>query len=86
MEIKKCGIVNIEKKKRMIFIVAEFYIKLSVFHYVRNFLLIKFPFNFEIIHIVHSEIILIRFINLLINVNTIFISFIVTDNFSTKSP
>jgi hypothetical protein len=49
MEIKKCGIANIEKKKRIILIVTEFYIKLSVYSHVRNFLLIEFPFNFEIV-------------------------------------
>jgi hypothetical protein len=33
-----------------------------------------------------SKIILIRFINLSINVNIIFISFTVTNNFNTKTP
>jgi hypothetical protein len=49
MEIKKHDIANIEKKRRIIFIVAEFYIKLSVYNYIRNFLLIEFSFNFEIV-------------------------------------
>jgi hypothetical protein len=49
IKIKKCNIANIEKKRRIIFIVTEFYIKLSVYRHVRNFLLIKFPFNLEII-------------------------------------
>jgi hypothetical protein len=49
MKIKKCSIANIEKKKRIILIVTEFYMKLNVCNLVRNFLLIKFLFNFEII-------------------------------------
>jgi hypothetical protein len=49
MEIKERGIANIKKKKHIIFIVAEFYIQLNVYIHVRNFLLIKFPFNLEIV-------------------------------------
>jgi hypothetical protein len=49
IEIKKCDIVSIKKKKRIILIVAEFHIKLNVCNHVRNFLLIEFSFNFEII-------------------------------------
>jgi hypothetical protein len=49
MEIKKRDISNIKKEKRIIFIVAEFYVKLSVYSHVRNFLLIEFPFNLEIV-------------------------------------
>jgi hypothetical protein len=49
IKIKKRGIANIEKERRMIFIVTEFYMKLSVCSHVRNFLLIKFLFNFEIV-------------------------------------
>jgi hypothetical protein len=49
MKIKKRSIANIKKKKRIILIVTEFYIKLNVYNYVRNFLLIKFSFNFEIV-------------------------------------
>jgi hypothetical protein len=49
MKIKERDIVNIEGKKRIIFIVAEFHIKLNVYNHVRNFLLIKFPFNLEIV-------------------------------------
>jgi hypothetical protein len=49
MEVKKRGIVNIKKERRIIFIVAEFYMKLSVYRHVRNFLLIEFSFNFEIV-------------------------------------
>jgi hypothetical protein len=49
MEIKERDIVNIKKKRRIILIVAEFYMKLSVYNHVRNFLLIKFSFNFEIV-------------------------------------
>jgi hypothetical protein len=49
IKIKKRNIANIKKKRRIIFIVAEFHIKLNVCNHVRNFLLIKFPFNFEII-------------------------------------
>jgi hypothetical protein len=48
MKIKERGIVNIEKERRMILIVTEFYIKLGVYNNVRNFLLIEFPFNLEI--------------------------------------
>jgi hypothetical protein len=49
IKIKKRDIANIKKEKRIIFIVAEFYIKLNIYNHVRNFLLIKFPFNFEIV-------------------------------------
>jgi hypothetical protein len=49
MEIKERGIVSIKKKKRMTFIVAEFHMKLDVYIYIRNFLLIEFSFNFEIV-------------------------------------
>jgi hypothetical protein len=49
MEIKKRDIANIEKKKYIIFIVTEFYMKLNIYNHVRNFLLIKLPFNLEII-------------------------------------
>jgi hypothetical protein len=49
MEIKKCSIVNIKKERRIIFIVTKFHIKLNVYSYVRNFLLIEFSFNFEIV-------------------------------------
>jgi hypothetical protein len=49
MEIKERGIVSIKKKKRIALIVAEFHIKLDVYNYVRNFLLIKFSFNLEIV-------------------------------------
>jgi hypothetical protein len=49
MKIKKRDVVNIEKERRIIFIIAEFYMKLSVYNYVRSFLLIKFLFNFEIV-------------------------------------
>jgi hypothetical protein len=49
MEIKEHDIVNIEKEKRIIFIVAEFHIKLSVYSHVRNFLLIELLFNLEIV-------------------------------------
>jgi hypothetical protein len=49
MKIKEHGIVSIEKERRIIFIVAEFHMKLSVYNYVRNFLLIKFSFSFEIV-------------------------------------
>jgi hypothetical protein len=48
MKIKKYDIANI-KKKRITGIVVKFYLKLDVYNYVRNFLLIKFPFNFEIV-------------------------------------
>jgi hypothetical protein len=49
MEIKERDIANIKKKKRMTFIATEFHIKLDVYNYVRNFLLIKLSFNFEIV-------------------------------------
>jgi hypothetical protein len=49
IEIKKRGIANIEKERRIIFIVTKFYMKLSVYNYVRNFLLIKLSFNLEIV-------------------------------------
>jgi hypothetical protein len=49
MEIKKRGIVSIEKKRRMTLIVAEFYMKLSVCSHVRSFLLIELPFSLEIV-------------------------------------
>jgi hypothetical protein len=49
IKIKKHNIANIKKKRRIIFIVTEFHIKLSVCNHVRNFLLIEFPFNLEII-------------------------------------
>jgi hypothetical protein len=49
MKIKERDIANIEKERRIIFIIAEFYMKLSVYSHVRNFLLIKFSFNFEIV-------------------------------------
>jgi hypothetical protein len=49
MEIKERGIANIEKEKRIILIVAEFYMKLNIYNYVRNFLLIEFPFYLEIV-------------------------------------
>jgi hypothetical protein len=49
IEIKKRDIANIKKKRRIILIVTEFHIKLNVYNYVRNFLLIEFPFNFEIV-------------------------------------
>jgi hypothetical protein len=49
IKIKKRGIANIKKEKRMIFIVTEFHIKLNVYNHVRNFLLMKFLFNFEIV-------------------------------------
>jgi hypothetical protein len=49
MKIKKRNIANIEKKRRITFIITEFYMKLSVYNYVRNFLLIEFPFNLEIV-------------------------------------
>jgi hypothetical protein len=49
IEIKKRDITNIEKKRHIIFIVAEFHMKLSVYNYVRNFLLIEFSFNLEIV-------------------------------------
>jgi hypothetical protein len=39
----------IKKEKHMIFIVTEFYMKLGVYSHVRNLLLIKFLFNFEIV-------------------------------------
>jgi hypothetical protein len=49
IEIKKRDIVSIKKKRRIILIVTEFYMKLSVYNHVRSFLLIEFPFNFEIV-------------------------------------
>jgi hypothetical protein len=49
MKVKKHSIASIKKERRIILIVAEFYMKLSVYNYVRNFLLIEFSFNFEII-------------------------------------
>jgi hypothetical protein len=49
IKIKERSVANIEKGRRMIFIVTEFYIKLSVYNYVRNFLLIELSFNFEIV-------------------------------------
>jgi hypothetical protein len=49
MEIKERGIANIKKERRIIFIVTEFYMKLSVYNYVRSFLLIEFLFSFEIV-------------------------------------
>jgi hypothetical protein len=49
MKIEERGIVSIKKERRMIFIVAEFYIQLDVYIHVRNFLLIEFSFNFEIV-------------------------------------
>jgi hypothetical protein len=49
MKIKKRDIANIKKKKRIIFIVMKFYMKLNIYNHVRNFLLIELPFNLEII-------------------------------------
>jgi hypothetical protein len=49
IEIKKCDIVSIKKKRRIILIVAEFYMKLNIYSHVRNFLLIEFSFNLEIV-------------------------------------
>jgi hypothetical protein len=49
MKIKKRSIANIKKERRMIFIVTEFHMKLNVYNYVRNFLLIEFSFNLEIV-------------------------------------
>jgi hypothetical protein len=49
IEIKKRGVASIEKERRIAFIVAEFYMKLGVYNHVRNFLLIKFSFNLEIV-------------------------------------
>jgi hypothetical protein len=49
MEIKERGVVSIKKERYIIFIVAEFYMKLSVYSHVRNFLLIELPFSFEIV-------------------------------------
>jgi hypothetical protein len=49
IEIKERSIVNIKKEKRIIFIVAEFHIKLNIYNHVRNFLLIELLFNFEIV-------------------------------------
>jgi hypothetical protein len=49
MKIKKRSVANIKEERRIVLIVAEFYIKLSVYSYVRSFLLIKLSFDFEII-------------------------------------
>jgi hypothetical protein len=49
MKIKKYNIANIKKKRRITFIVTEFYVKLNIYSHVRNFLLIKLSFNFEIV-------------------------------------
>jgi hypothetical protein len=49
IKIKERGVANIKKERRIIFIVAEFHIKLSVCSHVRNFLLIEFLFSFEIV-------------------------------------
>jgi hypothetical protein len=49
MEIKERDIANIKKERYIILIVAKFHIKLSVYNHVRNFLLIEFPFNLEIV-------------------------------------
>jgi hypothetical protein len=49
IEIKERDIANIKKKKRIILIIAEFYVKLDIYIHVQNFLLIEFPFNFEIV-------------------------------------
>jgi hypothetical protein len=49
IEIKERDIANIEKERYMIFIVAEFHMKLNVYSYVRSFLLIKLSFSFEIV-------------------------------------
>jgi hypothetical protein len=49
IEIKKRGVAIIEKEKRMILIVTEFYMKLDIYNHIRNFLLIEFSFNFEIV-------------------------------------
>jgi hypothetical protein len=49
IEIKERGIASIKKKKYIIFIVTEFYIKLYIFIHIRSFLLIKLPFSFEIV-------------------------------------
>jgi hypothetical protein len=49
IKIKERDIVSIKKKKRIILIIAEFYIKLGVCSHVRNFLLIKLPFSLEIV-------------------------------------
>jgi hypothetical protein len=39
MEIKERGIANIKKKRRIVLIVAEFYMKLGVYIYIQSFLL-----------------------------------------------
>jgi hypothetical protein len=49
MKIEKRSVVSIKKERCIIFIVAEFYMKLNVYNYVRNFLLIKLSFNFKIV-------------------------------------
>jgi hypothetical protein len=49
IKIKKRNIANIKKKRRIIFIVTEFHIKLNVYNHIRNFLLIKLPFNLIIV-------------------------------------
>jgi hypothetical protein len=49
MEVKKRAVASIEKERRMAFIVAEFYVKLSVCSHVRSFLLIELPFSLEIV-------------------------------------
>jgi hypothetical protein len=49
MEIKERGVASIKKKRRIALIVAEFYMKLGVYSYVRSFLLIELPFSLEIV-------------------------------------
>jgi hypothetical protein len=49
MEVKERGIASIKKEKFIIFIVAKFHVKLSVYNHVRNFLLIELSFNLEIV-------------------------------------
>jgi hypothetical protein len=49
IKIKERDIANIKKKKRIIFIVTEFHMKLGVYNHIRNFLLIKFLFNLKIL-------------------------------------
>jgi hypothetical protein len=49
MKIKKCDVANIEKKRRIIFIVTEFYMKLNIYNHVRSFLLIELLFNLKIV-------------------------------------
>jgi hypothetical protein len=49
MKIKKRSVANIKEERRITLIVTKFYMKLSVYNYVRNFLLIEFSFNLEII-------------------------------------